>query len=74
MADKNTSSELLFYATEDGNSKIEVRLENETVWLSQKQMTEFFQTKIHLVLYAFFFYFFKIISFCIKSFRNFAKH
>jgi len=44
MADKNTSSELLFYSTEDGNSKIEVRLENETVWLSQKQMTELFQT------------------------------
>jgi len=44
MADKNTASELLFYATEDGNSKIEVRLENETVWLSQKQMTELFQT------------------------------
>lgn len=44
MADKNTSSELLFYATEDGKSKIEVRLENETVWLSQKQMTELFQT------------------------------
>ena len=44
MADKNTSSELLFYATEDGNSKIEVRLENETVWLSQMQMVELFQT------------------------------
>jgi len=44
MADKNTASELLFYATEDGNSKIEVRLENETVWLSQMQMVELFQT------------------------------
>ena len=44
MADKNTSSELLFYASEDGNSKIEVRLENETVWLSQMQMVELFQT------------------------------
>ncbi len=44
MADKNTSSELLFYSSEDGNSKIEVRLENETVWLSQKQMVELFQT------------------------------
>jgi len=44
MADKNTLSELLFYSSDDGKSKIEVRLENETVWLSQKQMTELFQT------------------------------
>ena len=44
MADKYTKSELLFYTTDDGNSKIEVRLENETVWLSQKQMVELFQT------------------------------
>lgn len=44
MADKNTSSELLFYSSEDGKSKIEVRLENETVWLSQTQMVELFQT------------------------------
>jgi hypothetical protein len=44
MADKNTSSELLFYSSDDGKSKIEVRLENETVWLSQTQMLELFQT------------------------------
>ena len=37
-------SEILFYVTDDGNSKIEVRLENETVWLSQAQMAELFQT------------------------------
>ena len=44
MTDKNTTSELLFYSSQDGKSKIEVRLENETVWLSQKQMIELFQT------------------------------
>ena len=44
MADKNTISELLFYSSEDGKSKIEVRLENKTVWLSQMQMVELFQT------------------------------
>ncbi|MCF8267104.1 MAG: hypothetical protein K9I69_03390 [Ignavibacteriales bacterium] len=44
MAHKNTSSELLFYSTEEGKSKIEVRLENETLWLSQKQMAELFHT------------------------------
>ena len=44
MDNQNTKSELLFYASEDGKSKIEVRLENETVWLSQMQMVELFQT------------------------------
>ena len=44
MENKNRESELLFYASDDGKSKIEVRLENETVWLSQIQMVELFQT------------------------------
>ena len=39
-----TNSELLLYQTEDGQTKIDVRLENETVWLSQKHMVELFQT------------------------------
>ena len=30
--------------TEDGQSEIDVRLENETVWLTQAQMVELFQT------------------------------
>lgn len=38
------NSEILFYTTEDGLAKVEVRLENETVWLSQAQMVELFQT------------------------------
>lgn len=39
-----TSSEILFYQTEDGRNRIEVRLEDNTVWLSQSLMTELFQT------------------------------
>ena len=31
------------YQTENGLTKIEVTLENETVWLSQNQMAELFQ-------------------------------
>lgn len=34
----------MFYTTEDGKAKIEVKLENKTVWVSQMQMTELFQT------------------------------
>jgi len=35
-------SELLIYQTEDGKTRIEVRLENETVWLNQAQLCELF--------------------------------
>lgn len=38
------NSELLLYTTQDGKQRIEVRLEGETVWLSQKIMAELFQT------------------------------
>ena len=35
--------EIIIYQTEDGLSKIEVNLKNETVWLSIDQMAELFQ-------------------------------
>lgn len=38
------NSEIILYQTEDGITKIDVRLENETVWLTQKLMAELFQT------------------------------
>lgn len=38
------SGEIILYQTEDGKTKIEVVLDNETVWLNQKQMEELFQT------------------------------
>ncbi len=38
-----TKSRILLYQTEDGQQRIEVRLQNETVWLSLKQMAELFQ-------------------------------
>ena len=38
------SSKMIIYQTEDGKTKLEVRLENETVWLTQKLMAELFQT------------------------------
>ena len=37
------SSEIIIYQTEDGLTKIQTRLENETVWLNQEQMAELFQ-------------------------------
>lgn len=38
--------EILLYQSEDGTVKIDVRMENETVWLSQKSMAELFQTTV----------------------------
>ena len=41
MSENNT--ELIIYQTEDGTTKIDVHMENETVWLSLDQMAELFQ-------------------------------
>jgi hypothetical protein len=38
-----TKSRFLLYQAEDGRQRIEVRLQDETVWLSLKQMAELFQ-------------------------------
>ena len=35
---------IIIYNLEDGKTKIDVKLENETVWLSQQQMAELFST------------------------------
>ncbi|HOX41791.1 MAG TPA: virulence RhuM family protein [bacterium] len=37
-------SNVIIYTTEDGAAKIELRLENGTVWLSQSEIAELFQT------------------------------
>ena len=40
----NQQGEILIYRTEDGRTRIEVRFVDETVWLTQQQMAELFQT------------------------------
>ena len=37
-------NQIIIYQTEDGQTKVDVRMENETVWLTQAQMAELFQT------------------------------
>ena len=39
----NQNNEIIIYQTPDGEMKIDVRMENETVWLSLDQMAELFQ-------------------------------
>ena len=38
------SGEIIFYQSDDGAIRLETRLENETLWLTQQQMAELFQT------------------------------
>ena len=41
--------ELLLYQTEDGQTRVEVHLDGETVWLTQKQMAELFQNDLRTI-------------------------
>ncbi len=45
------NNQIIIYNTEDGETKIEVAVENETVWLSQKQMAELFDCTIENVIF-----------------------
>ena len=39
---QSVNSEIIIYQTEDGRAKIDVRMEDQTVWLTQAQMAELF--------------------------------
>ena len=36
----DSNNQIIIYQTEDGQTQVDVRLENETVWLTQKQIAE----------------------------------
>ncbi len=38
----NNGSSIVLYTTDDGNTRLEVKLEKDTVWLTQSQMAELF--------------------------------
>ena len=40
------NNQIIIYSSENGETKVEVKLENETLWLSQKQMAELFQKNV----------------------------
>lgn len=40
----DNKTDILIYQTEDGNTKIDVRLESETVWMTQKAIAELYQS------------------------------
>jgi len=40
----NNQSEIVIYQSDDGRIRLETRLENETLWMTQSQMADLFQT------------------------------
>ena len=42
-------SDILLYQTEDGQTRVEVQLRDETVWLSQKLMADLFQKDVRTI-------------------------
>ena len=48
MNEENKSN-IILYSTEDGKTKIDLKLDNETVWLTQKQIAELFDVSISII-------------------------
>ena len=51
LSAEEPKGELLVYRSEEGQIKLEVRLVNETVWLTQKMMAELFQVGVNTINY-----------------------
>jgi len=43
---QENKSQIIIYQTESGETKLDVRFQEETVWLTQKLMAELFQTTV----------------------------
>jgi len=50
LAPKESGGEFLLYQTEDGRIRIETRMQEETVWLTQKLMAELFQKDVRTII------------------------
>jgi hypothetical protein len=48
---KKNKSDILIYQSEDGHTRIDVQLIDETVWLTQKLMAELFQVGVNTINY-----------------------
>ncbi len=49
MTDSNNNQQIVIYQTENGETQIDVRLEQETVWLSQAQMVDLFGRDVSVI-------------------------
>lgn len=41
----NNKTDILIYSMEDGEVKVDVRVEDETVWMTQKSIAQLYQKK-----------------------------
>jgi len=48
---KKEANQIIIYTTEDGNAKFEVRFDNETAWLTQKQMADLFDCSVENIIF-----------------------
>jgi hypothetical protein len=46
MKEKNNQSEIILFKTDDGRIKVDTVLQNETIWLTQAQMSELFAVNV----------------------------
>ena len=49
LQNKPEPDEFLLYQTEDGQTRLEVHLQEETVWLSQKMLADLFQKDVRTI-------------------------
>ena len=47
--DETPRSEIVFYQTDDGRTRVECRFENETIWLTQALIAELFQKDVRTI-------------------------
>lgn len=45
------NNQIIIYNAEDGQTKVEVQIKDETVWLTQKQMSELFDCTIENIIF-----------------------
>jgi len=48
---KEINDKIIIYNSEDGQTKIDVRLEGDTLWLSQKQMSDLLDCTLENVIF-----------------------
>ena len=49
MENEFQKGEIVIYTSEDGSVSLDTKLENETIWFTQKQMAELFDKNIRTV-------------------------
>jgi hypothetical protein len=49
MKNQDKNNQIIIYNTKDGETRVEVQMKDETVWLSQKQMAELFDKDVRTI-------------------------